>query len=107
MKPHLPCLFLTSALIGLTVPVLAETDSTDATSPNSMRGPAKCHTLMTEQECGKFKTALAKLNPGPARDHYLAEHLATMQERESACSCNQKVMATTFYPQRRQAMLRF
>lgn len=107
MKPHLPRLFFASALICLSIPVLAATDSTDATPTNSMRGPTKCHTLMTEQECGKFKATLAKLNPGPAREHYLAEHFATMQERESACSCNQKVMDTTFYPQRRQAMLRF
>jgi hypothetical protein len=62
---------------------------------------------MTEQECGQYKSTLAQLTPGPALDHYLAEHLATLQEREAACSCNQKLMTGTLYPLRRQAMLRF
>jgi hypothetical protein len=61
---------------------------------------------MTQQECGQFITTLAELNPGPARDRYLAEHEIVRLEREAACSCNQKMMTGTTYPQRRQALLR-
>jgi hypothetical protein len=94
MKSHAALSFLAIALISLLCPALAA-------------NTAPCHPLMTEQECGQYQTTLAQLSPGPALDHYLAEHLATLQEREAACSCNQKLMTGTLYPPRRQAMLHF
>ncbi len=107
MKNHSPQLLLAIALIGLMGSAQAVAETVDAATPESMRSAATCHTLMTKQECGKFKTTLEQLNPGPARDRYLAEHNFMMQERETACRCNPKVLAGTFYPPRRQALLRF
>lgn len=97
--PYAHQLLVAVALFGLTGSAIAAT-------PEPLPGNTPCHRLMTEQECGQFKTTLAQLSPGPALDRYLAEHLASMQEREGACSCNQKALAGTVYRQRKQAMLR-
>jgi hypothetical protein len=107
MTTHSPHLFLVLALISLMSPALAASGTTEATPPDAMASELACHMLMTEQECGQFKTAITQLTPGPTRDSYLAEHKVLMQEREAACSCNRKVTAGTYYLSRRQAMLRF
>jgi len=104
---HTSQLFLTIVLVSLISPAFAATGATDAAAPERLSGTTTCHVLMTEQECCQYKAALAQMNPGPARDSYLAERIATMQEREAACSCNRKTMDSTFYPSRRQAWLRF
>ncbi len=99
---HSSQLFLAIALVSLVFPAWASEDA--ASQPGDATA---CHVLMTEQECGQHKTVLAQLTPGPERERYLAEHLATKLEREAACSCNRKVLANTFRPVRRQAMLHY
>jgi hypothetical protein len=94
MKTHTALLCLAIILISPMRPALAASST-------------HCHPLMTEQECGQYKATLAQLTPGPALEHYLAEHLATMQEREAACSCNQKTQAGMTSRMRKQALLRF
>lgn len=99
--------FLVIALSVLATPVVAETMANDASTLQSLNSGSPCRTLMTELECSLHKTTLAQLNPGPARDRYLADYALLMQERESSCSCNRKVTEVTLYPHRRQALLRF
>ena len=91
----------------LVAPALAGTEASALSAPQSMNEHGPCKTLMTELECSLHKTTLAQLNPGPARDRYLAEFAQLMQERESLCSCNRKTNVGTVYPTRRQALLRF
>jgi hypothetical protein len=105
---------LTQALLAVALTGLAHTAQAApeiaAESPSfqtvTLLTPATCHALMTEAECTRFKSTLTQLTPGAARTNYLAEHLATMQEREATCSCNQKVMSKTLSRLRNQAMLR-
>jgi hypothetical protein len=107
MKTHTTQLFLAIALISLTGGAFAATGASETASADSMRSPVTCHTLMTERECGQFKTTLAQLKPGPALDSYLTEHHTNMQEREALCSCYPKAMNGAAYRLRKQAMLRF
>ena len=67
-----------------------------------------CHGLMTEQECMDFQSTLASLPKGPAREQFLADHLALMHERESLCNCGRYMNGTEIiYPRVRQVARRF
>ncbi len=104
--PRSSQLLLAIALVSLMFPIWAASE-TNEKGASGLSEATACHVLMTEQECDQHKSALAQLAPGPARERYLAEHLATKLEREAACSCNRKVLANTFRPVRRQAMLHY
>ncbi len=105
-----PNLLLTFTLFGLIAAAQAasETSGTNATMPAaSPPDSAPCSMLMTQRECTQHKTTLAQLDPGPTRDHYLAELDAMLRDREAACSCNRKIMNETIYPAGQQALLQF
>jgi len=96
---------LALALCGLLAPVQAAAESATTTASRQIAPP--CRMLMTELECSRHTSALAQLEPGPARDRYLAEIDAMLRDREAACSCNRQVMAETIYPPRHTTLRQF
>ena len=98
-------LLLTSTLISLLASALTAQAATLISEPPASVSP--CSALMTELECGEFKTVLTQLQPGPKRDQYLAEHDLTQRERAAACSCNRPDPNGTVSPSREQALLTF
>lgn len=66
-----------------------------------------CHALMTEKECTDFRSILAALPVGKARDDFLAEHTALIREREGLCNCSRsKADTVIYYPTVQQLALR-
>lgn len=96
---------LALVLYSLLAPVQAATDGTNATAARQQAAP--CRMLMTDLECSRHKSVLAQLQPGPARERYLADIDAMLRDREAACSCNRQVMAETIYPSRHTTLRQF
>jgi len=47
-----------------------------------------CHATLTAAECRQHYDLLARLPQGSAREAYLAEHFAMIQDRAAACGCS-------------------
>jgi hypothetical protein len=46
-----------------------------------------CHPLVTAAECRVHRDRLASLAEGPEKQHYMAQHLAMVEDRVHACGC--------------------
>lgn len=101
-------LFLASAILLASANIFAleARSAQEALSPSARM--ASCHYLMTEAECAAFQQDLSRLPVGTARDGFLAEHNALMQEREASCPCSRlHVDATILYPSVTQVARRY
>ncbi len=47
-----------------------------------------CHATLTEAECRLHNATLARLPEGAAKDAYLVEHFAMIEDRAQACGCS-------------------
>ena len=67
---------------------------------------AQTCTLLTDDECTAHERKLEILTDTSERTRYLAEHIALIKERESACNCRlMQTAKTVTYPRVRQSML--
>lgn len=46
-----------------------------------------CHSMLTDSECRVHQQRLAQLSDGKERENYLAQYVALIEDRVSACGC--------------------
>lgn len=101
-------LFLATAILLASANIFALEAQSAQQAPSPSARTTSCHYLMTEAECGAFLHDLSRLPVGTARDGFLAEHNALMQEREASCPCSRlHVDATILYPNVTQVARRY